>query len=94
MGSRMTLAKGLFLGCRYTPFVLCVLHARSTLAIVLISQLTKQIILFAVEFSLRIEVCMRLRYVGKVDLQSCEDCPGLAESNIRQCAEIHDLLAR
>lgn len=59
MGSRMTLAKGLFLGCRYTPFVLCALHARSTLVIVLISQLTKQDILFAVEFSPRIEVqCM------------------------------------
>lgn len=28
MGSRMTLAKGLFLGCRYTPFVLCALHAQ------------------------------------------------------------------
>ncbi|KIK45421.1 hypothetical protein CY34DRAFT_535495 [Suillus luteus UH-Slu-Lm8-n1] len=28
MGSRMTLAKGLFLGCRYTPFILCALHAR------------------------------------------------------------------
>ncbi|KAG2359836.1 hypothetical protein BDR07DRAFT_188213 [Suillus spraguei] len=30
--SRMTLAKGLFLGCRYTPFVICALHIRMTLS--------------------------------------------------------------
>ncbi|KAG1854560.1 hypothetical protein F4604DRAFT_1801681 [Suillus subluteus] len=31
LGSRMTLAKGLFLGCRYSPFAICALHVRSTL---------------------------------------------------------------
>ncbi|KAG1807842.1 uncharacterized protein BJ212DRAFT_1590304 [Suillus subaureus] len=32
LGSRMTLAKGLFLGCRYTPFVICAMHARTVLS--------------------------------------------------------------
>ncbi|KAG1854556.1 hypothetical protein F4604DRAFT_1259516 [Suillus subluteus] len=32
LGSRMTLAKGLFLGCRYTPFVICAIHARTSLS--------------------------------------------------------------
>ncbi|KAG1841562.1 hypothetical protein DFJ58DRAFT_73326 [Suillus subalutaceus] len=32
LSSRMTLAKGLFLGCRYTPFVICALHARMDLS--------------------------------------------------------------
>ncbi|KAG2121324.1 hypothetical protein DEU56DRAFT_834519 [Suillus clintonianus] len=32
MGSRMTLAKGLFLGCRYIPFVLCALHIQMALS--------------------------------------------------------------
>ncbi|KAG2068354.1 hypothetical protein BDR04DRAFT_783476 [Suillus decipiens] len=31
LGSRMTLAKGLFLACRYTPFVICALHIRMAL---------------------------------------------------------------
>ncbi|KAG1733491.1 hypothetical protein EDB19DRAFT_2041182 [Suillus lakei] len=31
-GSRMTLAKGLFLGCRYTPFVICALHIQMALS--------------------------------------------------------------
>ncbi|KAG2145653.1 hypothetical protein BD769DRAFT_1416927 [Suillus cothurnatus] len=32
LGSRMTLAKGLFLGSRYTPFAICALHARLLLS--------------------------------------------------------------
>ncbi|KAG2039405.1 hypothetical protein BDR03DRAFT_219130 [Suillus americanus] len=32
LGSRMTLAKGLFLGCRYTTFVICAMHARMSLS--------------------------------------------------------------
>ncbi|KAG1836169.1 hypothetical protein DFJ58DRAFT_749896 [Suillus subalutaceus] len=32
LGSRMTLAKGLFLGCRYTTFAICAIHARMVLS--------------------------------------------------------------
>ncbi|KAG1836170.1 hypothetical protein DFJ58DRAFT_189369 [Suillus subalutaceus] len=32
LGSRMTLAKGLFLGCRYSPFAICALHVRTGLS--------------------------------------------------------------
>ncbi|KAG1777918.1 hypothetical protein EV702DRAFT_1268047 [Suillus placidus] len=31
LSSRMTLAKGLFLGCRYIPFVICAMHVRIAL---------------------------------------------------------------
>lgn len=33
LNSRMTLAKGLFLGCRYIPFVICAMHVRIILSL-------------------------------------------------------------